>query len=354
MTAAAGPIRKPWERYRDNFSRHLIGVSRYLQTRMMHTLQAQCGHRDLRLGFAPYITLVGDEGLRLSELAATLHISRQACNQAVNQIEAAGYIGRVSDPSDGRARLLALTARGRQLRADGVRVVRDLDRQFGQIAGADDVARAARTLGRIYGELSLGMGALGRAQVAYGGLGGLLPRSADYIAQRLMQLTAARGHPGLKLSFAQVLTLMGPGGGRIQQMAALNDVSKQAISAIATELQQLGYLRREADPSDARQLRLLFTPRGEQLIADSVASVEELEGEFAALVGAPAMRQLAATLRTLYQGLQLEQDVFADGEEDIHRLAAQLRQRLGEESSQALGRLLLQPATHSEVANHVE
>ena len=59
---AAG--RAPWESYRDNFSRHLIGVSRYMQTRMMNTLQQECGHRDLRLGFAPYITLIDRQGCR--------------------------------------------------------------------------------------------------------------------------------------------------------------------------------------------------------------------------------------------------------------------------------------------------
>jgi len=344
MTAGNQQPRGLWDRYRDNFSRHLIGVSRDMQTRMMETLQRQCGHADLRLGFAPYIILIGKEGRRLSELAQTLHISRQACNQAVSPIVSAGYIARVADPQDGRARLLVLTERGRQLQADGVRVVRDLDRHFEQLAGRSQVARAAQTLGRLYAELSLGMGELGRAQVKYGGLGGLLPRTSDYLAQRLMQLTAGKGHPGLKLSFAQVLTLIGPTGGRIQQMAATHDVSKQAISAIATELQHLGYLRREADPADARQLVLFFTPRGEQLIADSVASVDDLHKEFVAMVGAPAMQQLTDTLRTLYRGLLLEREVFEhNGESDIGLLASQLQRRLGDEASRNLGQLLIQP-----------
>ena len=43
-------------------------------------------------------------------------------------------------------------------------------------------------------------------------------------------------------------------------MAAIQDVSKQAISAIATELEVLGYLRREADPEDARQTGAAILP----------------------------------------------------------------------------------------------
>ncbi|MDZ7781891.1 MAG: MarR family winged helix-turn-helix transcriptional regulator [Halioglobus sp.] len=145
-----------WNRYRDNFSRHLIGVSRALQTHMMQTLQEACGHRDLRLGFAPYITLIGSDGRRLSELAQTLGISRQACNQGVKPIVAAGYVARAADPDDGRARRLTLTARGERLRRDGIRIVREMDEGFARLTGPEAFEDASRTLGRLYTELDLG------------------------------------------------------------------------------------------------------------------------------------------------------------------------------------------------------
>jgi DNA-binding MarR family transcriptional regulator len=344
MTAKATVLPGPltWDSYRNNVSQHLLGVSRHMQTCMMRMLQDECGHTDLRLGFAPYITLIGDHGIRLSELADAIGISRQACNQAVNQIQAAGYVGREADPDDGRARLLVLTERGRQLRRDGVRVVRQLDTRFAAIAGNEAVDTSAETLGRLYTHLSLGLGDTGGAPFLYGGLGGLLPRLSDYMLKRLMELTVERGHRGLKLSFGQVLVLMGPEGGRIQHMAAMQDVSKQAISAIATELEQLGYLRREQDPRDARQVVLYFTPDGERLIADSVSSVEALAAEFSAVVGKAAMRQLSATLRALHQGLGLENETMAAEPDNLAQLATQLRQRLGDDASRELARLLVQ------------
>lgn len=381
--AASGTV---WDRYRDNFSRHLIGVSRALQTHMMQTLQEACGHRDLRLGFAPYITLIGAEGRRLSELAQTLGISRQACNQAVKPIVTAGYVASAIDPDDGRARRLTLTGRGRQLRRDGVRILREMDAAFAQLAAPDAIEDATGTLRRLYSHLALGPRVPGKqgngepvnggrgngksvngetvsgkpvnskqrssdslhdaAERYYAGMGGLLPRLSDYTVHRLMELTQAKGHPGLKLSYGHVLTLIGPGGGRIQQMAAIQDVSKQAISAIAGELEHLGYLRREADPADARQIVLFFTPRGEALIADSVSSVDELEAEFAAIVGDAALARMKVTLGTLYHSLCLEQEVFEDDEQaDIGLLATQLRQRLGGEASRDLARMLLEPAS---------
>lgn len=328
-----------WDHYRDNFSQHLLGVSRHMQKSMMRTLQDECGHSDLRLGFAPYITLIGDRGIRLSDLADAIGISRQACNQAIGPIAAAGYVGRESDPDDGRAKLLVLTERGRQLRRDGVRVVRQLDAHFADLAGSEAVSQSADTLGKLYTHLSLGLGDTQGAAFLYGGLGGLLPRLSDYILRRLMELTAGHGHSGLKLSFGQVLSLMAPEGGRIQHMAAVQDVSKQAISAIAMELEQRGYLRREADPRDARQVVLFFTPKGEQLIADSVTSVDTLAAEFTAVVGKSAMRQLTTTLRALHSGLGLDSD--SAGPDDLAALASQLRQRLGGDTARELARLLM-------------
>ena len=331
-----------WDNYRDNLSRHLLGVSRYLQTRMMNTLQRDYHHSDLRLGFAPYITLVGERGQRLSELADTLGISRQACNQAIKQIETAGYLRRSTDPGDGRAKQVTLTADGKRLRRDGATIVRELDAQFAQIAGEKQVQEAARTLGKIHTHLQLGQGPEESKPFLYGGLGGLLPRLSDYTLQRLMQLTVAKGHPSLKLSFGQVLTLIGPDGGRIRQMAAIQDVSKQAISAIAMELEELGYLRREQDPLDARQIMLFFTELGDTLIADSVSSVEDLRKEFSSIVGEPAMTNTANTLRTLYQGFGLESEVFNHADAtDIHLLARQLRARFDESACHALAQLLL-------------
>lgn len=335
-----------WDRYRDNFSRHLIGVSRYLQTRMMRQLTESCGHRDLRLGYAPYITLVGETGVRLADLAAALGISRQACNQAVQQIEAAGYIARQADPSDGRAKRVVLTARGSRLRRDGARTVTELDAQFGSLLGEAAVADAARTLRRLYTDLGLGLQTAVDPPVAYSGIGGLLPRLTDYTLQRLMELTIARGHPSLKLSYGQVLTLVGPDGGRIQQMAAAQDVSKQAISAVATELESLGYLRREIDSDDGRQVLLQFTAAGEALIADSVASVDALEEEFASITGRRALARLNGTLRSLYNALCLEREVFerpSGGAVDIALLAQQLQKQLGEPACRALAALLSAP-----------
>ena len=343
-TANQAQAGRVWNRYRDNSCRHLLGVANYLQTSIMHTLQTQYGHNHLRLGFTPYISLIGGRGRRLTDIAQILGISRQACNQAVNPIEAAGYIARNADLSDGRAKNLFLTPKGVKLRRDGTRIVTRLDKEFAAITGGAAIADASKSLGRIYRQLALGPTQQRVPRTADVGMGALLPALADYILQRLMELTRDKGHQGLQLRFGQVLTLIGPSGGRIQQIAAVHDVSKQAISVIATELEALGYLQRDADPLDARQIVLNFTRHGDQLIADSVSSVMEMEQEFVAIIGQAALKRMNATLQQLYYGLQLEQDIFEkNGSSDISVLAHQLQQQLGQQGSQALARLLLTP-----------
>mgnify|MGYP001550614011 FL=1 len=335
------------EAYRDNFSRHLLGIARYLQSETMNALQQRYAHKHLRLAFAPYITLLGQQGKRSTELADLLGISRQACNQAVNQIEAAGYLERAADPRDRRAKLLVLTSLGMQLRKDGTRVVTSLDEQLTHIAGQSAIDDTRETLLKIHRGLQ--PGATEHAAVSIPGtpLGALLPLLGDHVVQRLMALTREKGHPGLKLSFGQVLTLIGPAGGKIQQIARLQDVSKQAISVIASELEQRGYLYRQADPMDARQVVLQFTGRGHDLIADSVSSVDELEAEFAALAGSAAVARMCGTLRALYGALQLEREIFEQtSPTDIRLLAQQLWRQLGAKDSRALAQLLLSPASN--------
>ncbi len=333
-----------WDAYRDNFSRHILGVSRHMQTEMMRTLQQDCGHQNLRLAFAPYITLIGHRGRRPSDLAGILGISRQACNQAANQLEAAGYIARTPDPDDGRATLLLLTDSGKKLRKDGLLVVSDLDREFARLTAPAVMEDARNTLQVIQNHLAPGRVREEQSGLATGSLGALLPRLSDYIVLRLMVLTREKGHPDLQLSFGQVLTLIGQPGGKIQQIAKIQDVSKQAISATASELENLGYLRRDVDPTDTRQVLLKFTDLGTQLMADSIASVNQLEAEFSAMTSKAAISRLKDTFRRLYTALQIEQGVFGNGDvHDIEKLAQQLHQQLGAEGSRALAQHLLNP-----------
>jgi DNA-binding MarR family transcriptional regulator len=62
-------------------------------------------------------------GTRLTELARRAAITKQAMMQVVDDLEARGYVRRVADPEDARAKVVKLTARGRRCVADCRRII---------------------------------------------------------------------------------------------------------------------------------------------------------------------------------------------------------------------------------------
>lgn len=74
---------------------------------------AGAGFADLTRAQARLLAGIDLEGTRLVVLADRARIPKQTALALVNGLEAAGYVERAPDPTDGRARLIRLTARGR-------------------------------------------------------------------------------------------------------------------------------------------------------------------------------------------------------------------------------------------------
>jgi len=79
-----------------------------------HTLARlhEHGFTDLETAHFGVLSYPGPQGLRPSELAARLEISKQALNYLLGQLETRGYVTRTSDPQDMRSKRIALTDRG--------------------------------------------------------------------------------------------------------------------------------------------------------------------------------------------------------------------------------------------------
>jgi DNA-binding MarR family transcriptional regulator len=325
-------------RYRDNLPRHLIGVARHLQSRVMRSLVDEFGYASLRLSFGPFITLIRERGLALSVLARELGISKQATSQLANTLERSGYIERRSSPDDGRSKVAVLTPAGRTLVATGDRLIFEIDAEYARRVGEPAYRRFTRALGELHAGLGLPSGAAPAAGETRSA--GVLPLVTERMQRELMEATIARGHPGLKMSHGQVLPLIGPHGGRIQEMARIQQVSRQAISAVSQELEELGYLRRAPDPVDGRGVVLELTSAGQALMADSVAAVDALESAFESILGRDAHESLQGVARDLYRALHLEEKIFESEPRDIEQLAQRLRQELGSGDAARLAELL--------------
>ncbi|MGY1865442.1 MarR family transcriptional regulator [Nocardia gipuzkoensis] len=85
-------------------------------------------------------------GVRASDLAAKLGVTRQAAAQVVGTLERAGYLTRIDDPGDRRAKLVCLTPRGRMATRVLHRSMRALERDWESVLGPERMTELHRTL----------------------------------------------------------------------------------------------------------------------------------------------------------------------------------------------------------------
>lgn len=71
---------------------------------------------------------VGINGIRLTELAGKAQLSLAACSELVDDLQSLGYLRREPDPSDGRAKLIFPTAKGRKVLDAAGRAVGEIER----------------------------------------------------------------------------------------------------------------------------------------------------------------------------------------------------------------------------------
>jgi DNA-binding MarR family transcriptional regulator len=108
----------------------LIGLFRRTAQLMVAELVErlnEAGYPDLSAAAHPVFENIDPGGTRLTELAARTGMTHQAMGELVTTLEERGYVERRADPSDGRARLVCLTARGRRVVRDALREIADIE-----------------------------------------------------------------------------------------------------------------------------------------------------------------------------------------------------------------------------------
>ena len=119
--------------------------------------RADLGYGDIR---NPHLQILGNlrmGGIRLTDLAARALLSLAATSELATVQAAgdrAGYLVRRPDPADGRAKLIDLTPRGRQLMAAGGGRVADMEKRWSTMVGAEDFTVMCDTMQRLLDELN--------------------------------------------------------------------------------------------------------------------------------------------------------------------------------------------------------
>jgi DNA-binding MarR family transcriptional regulator len=98
---------------------------------------AAAGYGDLRPSLLAVGQHVGSGGTRVTELAQRAELSKASVVAAVDELERLGYAERVPDPSDGRAKLVRTTDRGRDAEAAARRAIAEARDAWSKALGAE-------------------------------------------------------------------------------------------------------------------------------------------------------------------------------------------------------------------------
>jgi DNA-binding MarR family transcriptional regulator len=111
-----------------------VGLLLYLPYRAMEARVfdglAAAGYDDFTPAQARVFQRIAPTGSRLTDLAEQAGITKQSAGFLVDQLERAGYVHRVPDPADGRARLVRIAERGARSVEASRRIVAEVEAEW--------------------------------------------------------------------------------------------------------------------------------------------------------------------------------------------------------------------------------
>jgi DNA-binding MarR family transcriptional regulator len=110
-------------------------------------------HPELRPAHAPVFAHMRDEGSRITDIARRAHLTKATVVYLVNDLERLGYVERVPDAGDGRAKLVRPTERGHAAVAAARAAMADIEAEWAELLGARKLAQLRSLLEELHGKL---------------------------------------------------------------------------------------------------------------------------------------------------------------------------------------------------------
>jgi DNA-binding MarR family transcriptional regulator len=114
----------------------LFDAAKELIVEELHTRLRAEGYPEIRPAHGCVFRFLDRNGSRLTYLAEAAGLTKQAVGEVVDYLEAVGYVERVPDPADRRAKIIRPTRRGRAVMRAAGRIFADIEarwaREFGE------------------------------------------------------------------------------------------------------------------------------------------------------------------------------------------------------------------------------
>ena len=117
----------------------------------LHRRLHEEGYDEIRPAHGCVFRFIEPEGTRLTDLAEQSGFTKQAVGEVADDLERLGFVERLADPQDGRAKLIRLTDRGAESRAAGVRIMGEIEAEWAERLGEDAVATLREVLEEVTG-----------------------------------------------------------------------------------------------------------------------------------------------------------------------------------------------------------
>src|ERR1700692_617270 len=116
-------------------------------------------------------------------------------------------------------------------------------------------------------------------------IGALLRVPWETVRQRMLAGLHDRGFTDLVAAHVDVWRYPGPENQRPSELATQTRMTKQALNYLLGQLEELGYLTREADSNDQRFKRVRLTRRGHAATKAIYEIVQEVEDDWEQQLG---------------------------------------------------------------------
>jgi DNA-binding MarR family transcriptional regulator len=95
------------------------------------------GYEDIRPTHGCVFRFIREDGMRLTELASYAGITKQSAGEMVDDLVGLGYVERIADPADKRAKLICLTERGREAQRVGFGLFTEIEQRWAEHFGVE-------------------------------------------------------------------------------------------------------------------------------------------------------------------------------------------------------------------------
>jgi DNA-binding MarR family transcriptional regulator len=127
----------------------LLGEVRAGMVEEVQRRLADAGYADVRASHDCVFRHLTPEGVRLRDLAASSQLSAPSIGEHVDELERIGYVERVPDPSDRRAKLIKPTERGAAFMRAAYEALAEIEREWVDALGANSLTRLRDALAQV-------------------------------------------------------------------------------------------------------------------------------------------------------------------------------------------------------------